>query len=183
MSIAMLDESGSDAPGPVSVAELFEALETPLLRYAFKLTQDGDVSQDLVQDAFMKLHAQFDTVQQPRPWLYRTIHNLAMNHHRSRKKVVPVDFESEEAPKDAAANVEPLPDEYLQRMEAFGQARLALKELDQRKREALRLKFEEGLSYKEIAERLKITSGNVGFILHHALKELAKAIQSSGGGE
>ena len=179
----MPDEAGSDAPGPDSVAELFDALETPLLRYAFKLTQDGEVSQDLVQDAFMKLHSQFDSVQQPRPWLYRTIHNLAMNHHRSRKKIVPVDFDSEEAPKEVAVTVEPLPDEYLQRMEAVGQARLALKDLDERKQEALRLKFEEGLSYKEISERLEITVGNVGFILHHALKELARAMRTTGGGE
>jgi len=181
MSIAMPDEAGSEALEPESVAELFAALEEPLLRYAFKLTRDKDVSQDLVQEAFMKLHAQFDTVRLARPWLYRTIHNLAMNHHRARKKVVPVDFDSEEAPAEVAVNVEPLPNEYLQRMEAVGQARLALKDLDERKREALRLKFEEGLSYKEIGERLQITVGNVGFILHHALKELGKAMKREGG--
>ncbi len=162
------------------MGELFTSLEASLLRYAFKLTRDGDVSQDLVQEAFMKLHGQFDSVRQPRPWLYRTIHNLAMNHHRALKKVVPVDFDSEEGPVEVAVNVEPLPDEYVQRMEAVGQARLALAELDERKREALRLKFEEGLSYKEIAERLEMTVGNVGFVLHHALKELARALKREG---
>ena len=82
---------------------------------------------------------------------------------------------------EVRVNVEPLPDEYIQRMEAIGQARLALKELDERKRELLRLKFEEGLSYRQISEQMNITVGNVGFILHHALKELAKHIKSAGG--
>jgi len=177
----MPDNAGSNALEPESVGELFTALEAPLLRYAFKLTQDEDTSQDLVQDAFMKLHTHFDTVRQPRPWLYRTIHNLAMNHHRDRKKIVSVDFEAEDGDADVPVNVDPLPDEYLQRMEAIGHARLGLKALDERKRELLRLKFEEGLSYKEISSLMEITVGNVGFILHHALKELAKHIKTAGG--
>lgn len=181
MPIAMPDNAGSNALEPESVGELFTALEAPLLRYAFKLTQDEDTSQDLVQDAFMKLHTHFDTVRQPRPWLYRTIHNLAMNHHRARKKIVSVDFEAEDGDADVPVNVDPLPDEYLQRMEAIGHARLGLKALDERKRELLRLKFEEGLSYKEISSLMEITVGNVGFILHHALKELAKHIKTAGG--
>ena len=69
MPIAMPDEAGLNALEPESVGELFTALEAPLLRYAFKLTQDEDVSQDLVQDAFMKLHTHFAAVRQPRPWL------------------------------------------------------------------------------------------------------------------
>ena len=59
---------------------------------------------------------------------------------------------------------------------------MCLRALDGKKRHILRLRFEMGLSYKQIAERMEITVGNVGFILHHALKELAKAIKTAGGG-
>jgi RNA polymerase sigma-70 factor (ECF subfamily) len=38
--------------------------------------------------------------------------------------------------------------------------------------EAVRLKFQHGLSYKEIASVLDLTVTNVGFILHTALKTL-----------
>jgi DNA-directed RNA polymerase specialized sigma24 family protein len=34
----------------------------------------------------MKLHAQFEQVEKPRQWLYRTVHNLALNHRRASGK-------------------------------------------------------------------------------------------------
>jgi len=42
----------------------------------------------MVQEAFMRLHAQFDEVREPRKWLYRTVHNLALNHRRDNAKIV-----------------------------------------------------------------------------------------------
>ena len=48
------------------------------------------VAEDVVQEAFMKLHAQFEQVDKPRPWLYRTVHNLALNRRRDAKKTVPL---------------------------------------------------------------------------------------------
>jgi RNA polymerase sigma-70 factor (ECF subfamily) len=65
-------------------------------------------------------------------------------------------------------------------MEAIGQTRLCLDVLDPRCRELIRLKFEEGLSYKEISERTKISISNVGYLLHHALKDLAVALKKAG---
>ena len=46
------------------------------------------VAEDIVQEAFMRLHAQFDEVREPRRWLYRTVHNLALNHRRQAGKIV-----------------------------------------------------------------------------------------------
>ncbi|MDA1277711.1 MAG: RNA polymerase sigma factor, partial [Verrucomicrobia bacterium] len=80
---------GDEKPSEqVSLEALFDALETPLLVYAEKFTNDSDLAQDVVQEAFMKLHIQFDAVRQPRPWLYRTVHNLALNHWRASQKIV-----------------------------------------------------------------------------------------------
>ncbi len=36
----------------------------------------------------MRLHAQFNEVREPRRWLYRTVHNLALNHRRQAGKIV-----------------------------------------------------------------------------------------------
>ena len=65
-------------------------------------------------------------------------------------------------------------------MEAIGQTRLSLDALDPRSRELVRLKFEEGLSYKEISQRANLTMSNVGYLLHHALKDLAAALKKAG---
>ncbi len=45
-------------------------------------------------------------------------------------------------------------------------------DLSAKQQEVLRLKFQNGLSYKEIAEVTKTTVSNVGVILHSAIKKL-----------
>jgi RNA polymerase sigma-70 factor (ECF subfamily) len=84
------------------------------------------------------------------------------------------------SPQSEPPDTQPVPDEYLQRMEAIGQARLCLDELDPRSRELVRLKFEECLSYKEISERTNVSISNVGFLLHHALKDLSASLKKAG---
>src|SRR5262245_21327552 len=79
-----------DAPRFEPIEELFEALESPLLSYALRLLGDRALAEDTVQEAFMKLHKQFAEVREPRRWLYRTVHNLALNHRRASGRVVPM---------------------------------------------------------------------------------------------
>ena len=45
----------------------------------------------------------------------------------------------------------------------------------------IRLKFEEGMSYKQMSERTGLSVGYVGNILHHAIQELAQAMEREGG--
>jgi RNA polymerase sigma-70 factor (ECF subfamily) len=47
-----------------------------------------------------------------------------------------------------------------------------LRALPERQQEAVRLKFQQNLTYRQIAEVLDITESNVGFILHTALTTL-----------
>ena len=88
--------------------------------------------------------------------------------------------ESEESLTPEQAAHEPLPDECLARMETVGQVRLLLQKLEPKKRELIRLKFEEDLSYKEISKRTGLSVGNVGYQLHHLLKDLAAEIEKNG---
>jgi len=173
-------EAKSDGVGNApleSIESLFAAQETALLTYARRILNQDDTAQDVVQEAFMRLHADFSTVKQPQAWLYRTVHNLALNHIRKNRKVVPL-IQEEGAPEPP--DTQPVPDEYIQRMEAIGQTRLCLDELDSRSRELVRLKFEEGLSYREISQRANMSISNVGYILHHALKDLSSSLKKAG---
>jgi RNA polymerase sigma factor (sigma-70 family) len=163
---------------PDSIESLYAAHESALLLYAQRLVNQDETAQDIVQEAFMRLHADFNRVQQPQAWLYRTVHNLAVNHIRADRKVVPL--ATDEANSAEPPDTHPLPDEYLVRMEAIGQTRLCLDALDPRRRELLKLKFEEGLSYQEISERTRLTVSNVGYLLHHALKDLGTALARTG---
>jgi len=171
-------DDAATAATPDTLEALFEAKESALLLYARRLVNNEESAQDIVQEAFMRLHADFDTVRQPVPWLYRTVHNLAINQMRAGRKIVPLPSESGE---DAELpDTQPLPDEQIERMEAIGQTRICLEAMDARHRELLRLKFEEGLSYKEISARTQLSISNVGYLLHHALKDLSASLKKAG---
>jgi RNA polymerase sigma-70 factor (ECF subfamily) len=58
-----------------------------------------------------------------------------------------------------------------------------LDELPVNQREVIRLKFQNDLSYKEIAEITQLSMTNVGFLLHVGLKRLRVLLQSDPGGE
>ena len=47
-----------------------------------------------------------------------------------------------------------------------------LDKLSANQREVIRLKFQQGMSYKEISEVTGLTSGNVGFLIHTGLKRM-----------
>lgn len=173
--------TGSPTAGAGNTMQaLFEAKESALLLYAQRLTGSVEAAEDVVQEAFMRLHREYAQVRQPVPWLYRTVHNLAVNHARTQQKQAPWPAQESDSAEWDIADDTPLPDEQLARMEAIGQTRLCLAMLNDRQRELLRLKFEEGLSYKEIGARMNLNVGHVGYLLHHALKELAAALKQSG---
>ena len=180
MPMKVPEESGASPPEWATIEEVFASLESPLLAYARRLLGDFGVAEDVVQDAFMKLHSQFHQVRTPQPWLYRTVHNLAVDHQRRASRIVLVgDSKDDEFPANDAADSQPLPDEQIARWEGIGLVRLVLETLDERSRELIRLRFEEDLSYKEIAGRTGLAVGNVGYILHHALKAMALELEKT----
>src|SRR5262245_55260514 len=183
MTVAIPDTASAEPPRFQSIEELFAALESPLLSYALRLLGERALAEDTVQEAFMKLHAQFAEVREPRRWLYRTVHNLALNQRRRESRIVPlqpVDALDEPASSPDTADPEPLPDEQIIRWEGIGLVRLSLGALDERSREVVRLKFEENLSYNQISERTGLTTGHVGYLLHHALKTIAAELARAG---
>ncbi len=176
-------EPARGAPaGRESVEDLFHALESPLLSYAGRLLADPEMAQDVVQEAFLKLHAQFDQVRAPRSWLYRTVHNLALNQRQRMARLIPLAREpaSDAAPGPEPTDLKPLPDEQIARWEGIGLVRLGLENLDRRSRELVEMKFRDELSYKQISERTGLTVGHVGYLLHHALKALAADLAQAG---
>jgi len=164
------------------VETLLRENEAPLIRYAARLLgNDPEAARDCVQEAFLRLCRQDgDLAEIGREWLYVTTRNLCVDHRRKVSRMTPTE-EIEDAGAAAAAGgsapgAPPLPplveDEDLQR---------ALVRLPDRQQEALRLKFESGLSYAEIAGVMDTSAGNVGWILHTAIKGLRASLVPEGG--
>ena len=98
-------------------------------------------------------------------WLFTVARNLAVDVLRKEgrmKRLEDVD------PGSQAANA---PDT-VEQGEQASRALAALGRLPFPQQEALRLKFQEGLSYREIARVTGHSVGNVGFLIHAGLKTL-----------
>jgi RNA polymerase sigma factor (sigma-70 family) len=181
MALMRPDQTSAGPTRPETIEELFAALESPLLGYAMRLVGERSLAEDIVQEAFMRLHSHFAEVRDPRRWLYRTVHNLALNQRRASDKIVPLDPDPPEGPpRVELSDPQPLPDEQIARWEGIGLVRLSLESLDDRSRQLIRLKFHENLSYKEMSARTGLTVGNVGYLLHHAIKAIGEELAKNG---
>ena len=157
-----------------SLRQVFEAEESPLLRYAYGLVGQRETAEDLVQEAFVRLHAHWDEVANPRAWLFRTVHNLALNHLRDHQRET-----SLEATQEWASNT-PDPEQALGRLEAIGTLQLLIAELPSADRKLIRLKYHQKLKYDQISQCTGLSVGNVGYKLHHLLKHLADSLRHLG---
>jgi RNA polymerase sigma factor (sigma-70 family) len=160
-------------PPARTLAAIFETEEGPLLSFAHGLVGRRSVAEDLVQEAFLRLHQVWGDIENPRAWLYRSLRNLALNYLRDHRRET--DMPEEEPPADDV-----IPLDAMGRMEAVGVVRTLLAELPREDSELIRLKYHENLKYNEISQRTGLNVGTVGYKLHHLLKGLADSLRRAG---
>jgi len=143
-----------------------------LLRYAASFVGETR-AQDVVQDAFLRLCSQpVESVQDHvAAWLFTVCRNRALEIHRAERRT-----EAIEEHDDMLESPDSGPSAKLERAEDLSLVGAAMAALPSKQREVLRLKVEAGLSYKDIAEVMNLTVGNVGFILHSAIARVRENI-------
>lgn len=157
--------------------EIVERYQEKLLRYGRKFLARQEDIEDIVQDAFVSAYQNlqgFDTAQRLSPWLYRIAHNAFVNELR-RKGRAPllVDWDamvSHPAYEDPAAGEREQRD-----MRALLERGLGA--LSPKYREVLALYYFEELSYKDIAEVLRVPPGTVGIRLKRAKEALYETLK------
>lgn len=160
---------------------LFDAEETPLLRFAYGIVRRRAVAEEMVQEAFMRLHGHWEEVEKPRAWIYRAVRNLCLTYLRDHAREIDLEGPSSAAPGAEGHAAESLkPDEALGRMEAVGMVRLLVSELEEKDRRLILLKYVEERSYAEIGRATGLSVSNVGYRLHHLLKGLAVSLRQAG---
>ena len=157
-----------------SLEEVFSEEESPLLRYAFGLLGRRELAEEVVQDAFLKLHEHWEEVEIPRAWLFRCVRNLSFNVLRKSKR----ETLQESAGEREATNERP--DEELGKMEAVGMVQMLVSEMKEEDQTMVRMKYFQDRKYQEIADHLEMSVGNVGYRLHHLLKDLGERLRKSG---
>jgi RNA polymerase sigma-70 factor (ECF subfamily) len=150
--------------------EIVNRFEIPLLQYARWITGDREQARDVVQETFVKFerNGALRRENDPATWLFTVCRNAALNVCRKERRMMYVDEELIEA----RGNEQPMPFEQLQQKEASGFLLQIVGTLPPRQQEVIQLKFQNDLSYQQIAEILQTTANNVGVLLHTALKTL-----------
>ena len=161
----------------LTLQSLFDSDETPLLRYAFSLVGRRVVAEEIVQEVFLQLHTQWDDVDSPRAWLFRSVRNRAYNHVRDSKREV---LNEDDSKLQSSLTKEDTPEALHLHMEAISALRASLEELDESDRQLVKLKYFDDLKYRDISTESGQSIGNVGYRLHHILKELASKLRKLG---
>ena len=155
------------------ITGLFRAHRRELQAYIRKKVRDAETAADLTQQAFLRFAEQRQAnpevpITHERSYLYRTAHNLAVDHirrqQRERTSLVPTE-ELVNIPDET-----PEPERIVAGHHAVDRVRHALVELPKRTRQVFALVKIEGLTYRQTAERLQISDSSVQ-------KHLAKAIK------
>jgi len=153
--------------------------EGPLMRYATQITGDLDRARDVVQDTFLRLCAE-DPAQLDghlAQWLFTVCRNRAFDLHRKEQRMKPLD----DLELAAQPSREHSPAAQAEHNESTSRALRLIKHLPPNQQEVVRLKFQNGLSYKEIADVTKLSVTNVGFLIHTALKTLRQQMTETEG--
>lgn len=152
-----------------NVEELLRRYEVPLLQYTARITGNTEGARDVVQEAFIKLQRNGAVApEKTATWLFTVCRNNALNVCRKERRLMFLDDEIIESQRDE----QPMPSDRMEEREASGFLAKILATLPARQREVLQLKFQNDLSYQEIAEITKTTANSVGVLIHTAMKTL-----------
>lgn len=160
-----------------NLIQLFREVRTPLYSYLVCIGLKPYEADDIVQEAFLRLHRQLEsgtTIDEPRAWLFRVARNASLNAQRTRRRWV---FETELSPAEDSvlqqrSSPEGTPEEVYLKKEEMKQLDARIGELTEQQRQCVYLRAQ-GLRYREIASVLGVTVSSAAELLQRAIVRLA----------
>lgn len=142
-----------------------------LRRYVQRRVHDDHAAEDIVQDVFLKLAQQLHDAPPAGPlhaWVFAVAHHAIIDHYRRGKTtVLPAEDVANELP-TATVNGDAAP--------LFASFRSFLHSLPAEQREAILLTEYEGLTQRELAERLGVAISTVKSRVQRGRKRLERAL-------
>jgi RNA polymerase sigma-70 factor (ECF subfamily) len=164
-------KSGKD--NSITFDKVYETVFPIIYRVALRVTGDGDISEELCQEAFIKYYERMDSlpnVEQAKFWLIRVIKNLSFNYEkrkgRERRAYDRVLKEPKREPETGEIT--------LMKKESLHAVQDALDMLPYNLRIVLVLKEYARMNYREIGSVLGISEGNVKVRVFRARERLAE---------
>jgi RNA polymerase sigma-70 factor, ECF subfamily len=164
---------------PEEYREIVERYETKLLRYATYLVRDEDEAADVVQNSFVKAYMNlrgFDTKKKFSSWIYRIVHNEAINAIKKKHKEISLD--DNDWIKNIADGKESAEEE-ISRAQTMTVLRQHLQDMPVTYSEPLELFYIEEKSYEEISDILHLPMGTVGTRISRGKMALKKIYEQS----
>ena len=157
---------GPDIGGRVAAGgfdDFYRAQYEGLVRLGYLLTLSEEVARDLVHDVFVRVYGRFDRLDDPLPYVRRSVVNASRSWHRRRQL---------ERSRTSAAHREQHVDATLDADELFD----VLARLPARQRAAIVLRFYEQMRDDEIAALLRCRPGTVASLVHRGCARLRSAM-------
>jgi len=154
--------------------KIFRFYYQPLCVFASRILQDEVAAEELVQDFFVKFwekRAQIQIETSLKSYLFRSTKNLCLNHLKHEQ------IKIQHAKKVIADSEEKDFEDQFVEINLQKDIESSIAELPEKRREIFRLSREEGLKYREIAERLNISVKTVEAQMGLAIKTLREKLR------
>lgn len=158
-----------------------------LLNFVYRIVGDREKSEDLVQEAFIRVHrhmVRFDRSKKFSTWIYTIASNLAKNELRNRARSPLVLFstlapqwDDDERPLEFEDSEDAQPDEVFRQRHLREAIEQSVAKLPLHHRDVFVLRELEGRSYEEIAEITKCNLGTVKSRLNRARNAFAELVE------
>ncbi|MFL7793440.1 MAG: RNA polymerase sigma factor [Anaerolineae bacterium] len=170
---------------PRAFEALYDRFKDYVYRTAFFVTRNSNEAEDAVQETFLDVlralpnydvegPARFET------WLYRvTINRCRSRMRRKRPPTADWDEIEEQLERIPETHLEHDPENVTLQQERAAMLWQAVDELSEDHRTTIFLRYQQGLSYNEIAETLSISEGTVKSRLYHAHRQLKERLESN----
>jgi len=155
---------------------LFERYHRALFNFFLRSTGSRDLSEDLVQEVFLRIlkyRHTFRPGSQFSAWMFHVARNAQIDHYRKHKHADEASHDSEDDMFSEIASPGLTPEERLVKRQETRFVRKALSRLPMERRQVLILSRYQGLKYEEIATILGCDVGTVKGRVFRAIRELA----------
>jgi len=161
--------------------ELFRRYRGRITAYVYGMVADHGRAEDIAQEVFVSALRRMRETERPiafRPWIYEIAKNACIDAHRRRSRAEEVSLTSDEGQATGdhlhLVSSTPAPHEAMEVKQRLGHLCGAFGGLSEAHHEILVLRELEGLSYREIGERMGLSRPAVESTLFRARRRLAQ---------
>lgn len=166
-----------------AVSQLLERHTRRVRDYVRMMVKDNDVADDLTQEVLIKVVKVLDEGRYTDkgrflPWVLRIAHNRVLDYFRAQKQAKTVSESSAGFDILCSKNfAEPSIEDTLISEQQAEEVRALIEELPDEQREVVRMRYYEGLSFKEIAEHTGVSINTALGRMRYALINMRQMIK------